>query len=107
MRGSSHPLKEAFNEIKESYAAELTKEVNAAKKDVMSSAKKGYIDLLADFQLDGKFAREAKLRVDSDIVSKTKGLREVVSSDVRVIKTEVEADVQAAERRGSDIERLA
>ena len=98
MRGSSHPLQEAFNEIKESYAAELTKEVNAAKKDAMSRAKKGYIDLLANFQLDGKFAREAKLRIDSDIVSKTKGLREVVSSDVRVIKTEVEADVQAAER---------
>ena len=98
MRGTSHPLKEAFNEIKESYAAELTKEVNAAKKDAMSRAKKGYIDLLADFQLDGRFAREAELRVDSDIVSKTKGLREVVSSDVRVIKTEVEADVQAAVR---------
>ena len=98
MRGSTHPLKEAFNEIKESYAAELTKEVNAAKKDVMSRAEKGYKDLLADFKLDGRFAREAELRVDSDIVSKTKGLREVVSSDVRVIKTEVEADVQAAER---------
>lgn len=98
MRGSTHPLKEAFNEIKESYAAELTKEVNAAKKDVMSRAEKGYKDLLADFKLDGRFAREAELRIDSDIVSKTKGLREVVSSDVRVIKTEVEADVQAAER---------
>ena len=97
-RGSTHPLKEAFNEIKESYAAELTKEVNAAKKDVKSRAEKGYKDLLADFKLDGRFAREAELRVDSDIVSKTKGLREVVSSDVRVIKTEVEADVQAAER---------
>lgn len=101
--GSIDALKNAFNELKVSYAAELTKEVRAAKKDAMSRAEK---DLLSNFQLDGQFARKAELKVDSDIVSKTKGLREVVASDARVFERQVEADVQAAERRGRDIDRV-
>jgi len=98
--GSLNAMKNAFDEIKDSYAAQLREEINAAKRDVFNQATAKLEDALWNIDEQGNYMRRAELKLDSDIVSKTKELREAFASDARVVEREVDAKVEAAVRDG-------